>query len=717
MITKTDNIFHLCGKDVSLVIALSKGGAPVQAYFGKKIRSCENLFEDLRFSPHANSTVIPLADGSEETLDREMHQYNSFGYNDLHDPMYTVENEDGNSISHLVFKDFKITEGASQIKGMPCVFGNDAQTLELLLSDDVIGLEVTLSYVVFDEYNIIARSTLFKNKSGKKLKLTRAFSSSFSLDAAPYDAIYFSGGWASERNFVRVPIEKGCRLDLSENSGLSGHNQNPFVMIAEKDATEKCGNVYSMSLIYSGNHSTEIQRDRFGKIRVMQGMNPLSFSWDLNGGEEFYTPQSIMAFSSYGIGGISRTLTSLFRENLCRSAFVKKGRPILINNWEATYFDFTEQKLLEIAKAAQKVGAELFVLDDGWFGKRNSEKSSLGDWFVNREKLPGGLSSLADKINAMGLKFGIWLEPEMVSPDSNLYRKHPDWAIHTTGRTPALGRSQYILDLSRDEVCEYIIKSVCDILDSADISYVKWDMNRYLTDMPCGGYNHKYVLGLYKIFDAVTKRFPNVLFEGCASGGGRFDYGILSYMPQIWTSDNSDAVSRMYIQHSTSMGYPQSSISAHVTASPNHQNGHITSLKTRGDIALCGVFGYELDITKESEEALNEIKEQIIFAKKIRHIITNGTFYRLSSPYDGNFCTWQTVSEKKDEIFVMSCKMHPTILETAPNVKLANLDAEAMYQDTESGKIYGGDYLMYRGISVKYPTGDYATQTFLFKRV
>lgn len=715
MIEKINNLFRLSGKDVSYIIAIAENGEAVHSYFGKKLRSGSAYDTDFDFEPTASCNAIHGG----VTFEKEMTEYPSYGYADLHTPMYRVENKDGNYISHLIFKDYKITNGACEIEGMPGLFAGDksAQTLELTLCDEIIGLEVVLSYVVFEEYNIIARSARLINKSGAKMLVKSAYSGGFSLKNGEYDAIYFAGGWAKERGLVRTPICDGTELNISNASGASGHDINPFVMIADRNATEDYGSVYSMSLIYSGNHSAKIICDRYKTIRAMQGINPFAFCADLENGGHFATPQCVLTYSSCGIGGISRELSDLYRNNLCRSKWVHKERPILINNWEATYFDFTEDKLLEIAKKAKEAGVELFVLDDGWFGKRDTDNCSLGDWVVDRKKLPSGIDGLAKKINALGLDFGLWFEPEMVNPDSDLYRAHPDWAISVPGRTPATGRSQYILDLSRDDVCEYVIKAVSDVLGSANISYVKWDMNRCMTDMPRDGYNHEFILGLYKVMSAITEAFPDVLFEGCAGGGGRYDAGILAYMPQIWTSDNSDAIARLKIQYSTSIGYPVSAISAHVTAVPNHQNGRITPLKTRADVAYCGIFGYELDITKMNDAEFEEIKKQIEKDKSIRTLILNGNFYRTASPYDGNYCTWEMVSKDKSEAFVMSCKVLSMANATDPMIKLKGLDPEADYLDEESGKVYGGDELMYRGVRAQYALEDFASVTMHLKKV
>lgn len=716
MIEKTGSFFHISGKNISYVIALTETGEAVQAYFGKKIRVNENYKPNFTME---SEKWEPVKEGT-GVYERTMLEYPSYGYPDLHIPAYEVQNSDGNSISQLLYKEHKILDGVCEIDGLPTLLTGDkqAQTLEITLEDKLTGLNVILSYTVFEEYNIVAKSVKFVNTSDKMLKLNSAYSSCLTLKVGEYDEIHFPGAWAREREFTRNKIEQGACINIANAYGYSGHQMNPFVMVAEKNADENNGNVYSMSLIYSGNHSTLINCDNFNRIRMMQGINPFGFEWELKSGENFSTPQSVVCFSDCGIGGISRELSDLYKDNLCRSKWVHKERPILINNWEATYFDFNEDKLLEIAKKAKETGIEMFVLDDGWFGVRDSDNCSLGDWVVDKRKLPNGIASLADKINDLGLKFGLWFEPEMISPDSDLFRAHPDWAIQVKGREIVQSRNQYVLDLSNDDVCEYVIKAVSDVLSSANISYVKWDMNRPMINMPCGGYNHKYMLGFYKIMSAITGAFPEILFEGCAGGGGRFDAGVLAYMPQIWTSDNSDAIARLKIQYSTSIAYPSSAISAHVTASPNHQNGRVTPLKTRADVAYAGIFGYELDITKMSDDEIEEVKKQIEYAKKLRALMIDCDFYRLQSPYETNNCTWETVSKDKKEAFVMTCRVLTNVhTKLEEGFKLCGLDPNADYRDENTGIVYGGDVLMYQGIVPEYGQHDFASITYHFVRV
>lgn len=704
MIYLNNNTIHLQGKSTSYIMTVGEHNDLLHYYYGKKLADRE--YKAIAMKDENQCAFLPEG----YTLENYRQEYPSYGYSDLKSPAYDVFNSDGNNISMLKVTDIKIKDGVYNPCGLPHILQKDntAQTSYITLCDEVINLEVTLIYTVFDEYDVIIRSAEFKNLSDKPIRIDRAYSSCLELYTEKRDVIYFPGSWARERYMERAEIRHGEKIDISNARGGSGHNMNPFAIVCNENANENYGEAIGFSLIYSGNHSTYIESDADLNLRIMQGINPQDFSYTLNPNENLETPQSVICYSLNGIGGVSRELNRLYRNNLCRSKWANKDRPILINNWEATYFDFTEDKLVSLAKTAKETGIELFVLDDGWFGSRNDDFQGLGDWFVNKSKLPSGIDGLSQKINDVGLKFGIWIEPEMVNPNSDLFRAHPDWVIHVPNRQPTLSRNQLILDLTRKEVRDYIVKSISNIL-SQGVSYVKWDMNRPMTDMPRPGYNYEYTLGYYDILDRLTKAFPHILFEGCASGGGRFDAGALHYVPQIWTSDNSDAVALLKIQYSTSIGYPLSSISAHVTASPNHQNGRITPLKTRADVAYAGMFGYELDITQMSNEDIEEIKKQISFYKSIRTLIRTADFYRLQSPYETNYCTWQAVSPDKNEAFVMSCKIE-TVRDKENNyIKLYGLDSSATYTDTLTGKTYYGDELLNRGIMFEYELKDFST--------
>ena len=714
MITKNGNTIHLQGRDISYIMFENESGDLLHFYFGKKIDDCDysQMKEEWQEEWGFATNEFPL--------DVYPQEYPSYGYSDLRNPAYQTVNKFGNAVSRLRVREYKIHNNTvSEISGMPCLFkgSKNADTLEVILYDEIIDLEVRLYYTVFDEYNIIARNAVIINNSDTDIELMSAYSANIDLPMGDYDIIHFAGAWGREREMVRTPLKMGMKAEVENARGGSGHQINPFVMIAESKADEVHGEVYGFSLIYSGNHSTVAKIDQFGGLRVQQGINPHQFRWKLKQGESFCTPQSVICYSDSGFGKMSREYHDVYRSNLMRNKWTHKNRPILINNWEGTYFDFTEDKLIAMAKKAKEAGIELFVLDDGWFGKRDNDRCSLGDWTVNMEKLPSGIDGLAKKINETGLKFGLWFEPEMVNPDSDLYRAHPDWAVKAEERTPVEIRHQLVLDLSRDDVCEYIINAVSNILSSANIEYVKWDMNRQITDMPYPGYNHKYTLGYYKVMSAITSAFPDVLFEGCSAGGGRFDAGVLAYMPQIWASDNSDAIARLKIQYSTSMCYPVYSISTHVTASPNHQCGRTTSLKTRADVAYAGTFGYELDITKTTDEEFEEIRQQIEFDRSIAPLVREGDFYRLVSPYETNYCSWEIVSKDKKKVLLFSCKVLSVAMSKNPRLKLQGLEADKQYRDAETGRIYSGAFLMNKGIKMNYAYTDFATEVKLFDTV
>lgn len=714
MIIHNENTFHLQGRNISYIMAVDNKKHLQQIYFGKKLRNID-------YSAYLNkgSKDWMACDNDGESLENVKQEYPAYGNTDLRSPAFSVLNRFGNTVTDLKYDRFEISEGTAEVRGMPGVYqGTEhARTLKIYLDDRKIGLEICLLYTVFDEYDVILRSTEFVNRGKAPMQLEKAYSVSLDLEKTGYEAVYFPGAWCRERAMERVPLRPGIKLEFSNARGGSGNIMNPFVMLCSPDADEKHGEVYGFSLVYSGNHATVISQDTYGIVRVHQGINPQDFKAGLIENDIFATPQTIMCYSASGFGELSRKMHDLYRNNLCKNHWVSKDRPVLINNWEGTYFHFTEEKLLAIAQKAKTVGAELFVLDDGWFGRRNNDNCSLGDWYVNREKLPAGIEGLAEKVNAMGLEFGLWFEPEMVNPDSDLYRLHPDWAIAVPNEVPALGRHQYMLDLAKDEVCRFIIDTMGRYLRQVNIRYIKWDYNRVMTDMPYKGYNHQYTLGLYKVMEALTKEFPDVLLEGCSGGGGRFDAGMLAYAPQIWTSDNSDAVSRLKIQYATSFCYPLSTMSAHVTVCPNHEVGRITPLKTRAEVAYAGVFGYELDITQMPENELKTVTEQICCYKDIRTLVRTGDFYRLQNPYTGNYCGWQIVSKDKKRTLLFSCRVLCVGNVREPVLYPEGLKPDYIYEDEETGRCFGGDILMNLGVVPEYAAGDFNTYLKMYRAV
>jgi len=653
-------------------------------------------------------------------------EYPSYGNSDFRQPAYQVELEDGSRITNLKYKSFKIYNGKPKLEGLPSTYvekEDEAQTLELELYDDIIDLKVVLLYTAYKDYNVITRSVKFINEGSQKLKILRALSASVEFHDGNFDILHLWGSWARERYIERTPIIHGVQV-IESNRGESSHQHNPFIALLDKTANEKFGTVYGFNLVYSGNFVIFIELDQFNSTRISIGINPFEFTWILNPKESFQTPEVVMVYSDKGIGEMSRTYHKLYKKRLCRGIYRDKRRPILINTWEATYFNVNEEKLLTLAKSARELGIELFVLDDGWFGKRDDDTSSLGDWYVDKRKIPSGLDGLGKRVNEMGLKFGIWFEPEMVSPDSELYRKHPDWCLQVKGRPLSQCRNQYVLDMTRKEVREEILRMMKEIIKSAPIEYIKWDMNRPLTEVGSLALPperqkevfHRYVLGVYEMMEELTSEFPYILFEGCSGGGGRFDPGILYYMPQIWTSDNTDAIERLKIQYGTSIVYPPTSIGAHVSAVPNHQVGRITPLRTRGYVAMFGILGYELDLTKLSENEKNIIKEQIELYKKIWQIIYDGDLYRLINPFEENACAWMYVTPDKKNALVVYVNILAEPNPPFKKLKLDGLDPNKRYIIEGEDKIYYGDELMYIGLNIPN-LRDFESLTFLLKEI
>jgi alpha-galactosidase len=710
--TKT---FHLQANDTSYVMQIVRSGYLAHLYWGKKIRNVNGSrklkFLDRPFSPNPDPSDRTFS------LDTLPQEYPTYGNTDFRTPAYQVQLENGSMISELRYKTHWIYKGKPKLEGLPATYvenENEAETLEILLEDQLIGLHVTLLYTVYEKWNVITRSVRFDNNGFERIKLLRALSMNVDFPHADYEWLHLPGAWARERVIERRPVVSGTQA-VESRRGASSHQHNPFIALLQKGANEDYGEVYGFSLVYSGNFLAQIEVDQFRTTRVAMGINPFDFTWLLEPGESFQTPEVVMVYSDKGLNGMSQTYHQLYRTRLARGVYRDRQRPILINNWEATYFNFNEEKILRLAKTAAELGIELFVLDDGWFGKRDNDRSSLGDWFVDKRKLPNGLAGLAANINNMGMRFGLWLEPEMVSVDSELYRKHPDWCLHVPSRPRSEGRNQLVLDYSRKEVCDYIIQAISNVLASAPISYVKWDMNRHMTEIGSAALPperqretaHRYMLGLYRVMEEITSRFPYILFESCSGGGGRFDPGMLYYMPQTWTSDNTDAVARLKIQYGTSLVYPISAMGAHVSAVPNHQVHRITSLEMRGHVAMSGNFGYELDLTKLSEEEKAIVKQQVAFYKDIRRLVQFGTFYRILSPFEGNETAWMFVSEDKSEAFVAYFRVLAEANAPLSFLRLKGLDPNKDYEIIGSGEVYGGDELMYAGLNVPRRRGDF----------
>lgn len=721
-----EKIFHLKTETMSYVINILETGHLAHLYWGKPIRKVDNLS---RLICRGDAPLEPVLAGTETkiSLDLISQEYPAYGNTDFRKPAYQVKDEEGYRISSLLYDHHEIIPGKESLAGLPATYvekEDEAETLKIYLKDPQLGLKAVLFYTIFKEFNALTRSVLFINEGKEDLKLLRALSASVDFTHADFELLQLSGAWARERYLKRRPLMEGIQ-SVDSTRGASSPYHNPFVALVDPDTTEDRGEVYGFNLVYSGNFLAEVEVNHYQKTRLLMGINPFDFSWLLKSGESFQTPEVVMVYSDQGLNKMSQIYHRLYRKRLARGEYRDKPRPILINNWEATYFDFNTEKILELAREAKDLGIELFVLDDGWFGKRNDDTSSLGDWYVNREKLPGGLAYLGKEINKLGLKFGLWFEPEMVSPDSDLYRQHPDWALHVPGRESSLGRNQLILDFSRDDVCQYIIDSISNILEEAPIEYVKWDMNRNMTEIGSAllpperqqETAHRYILGLYKVLEEITGRCPHVLFESCASGGGRFDPGMLYYMPQTWTSDNTDAVERLKIQYGTSLVYPLVSMGAHVSAVPNHQVGRITPLKMRGEVAFFGNFGYELDLTQLSTEEKEIVKRQVKEYKELRQLIQQGDFYRLKDPFSGNVTAWQVVAPDKERSFFGFYRVLARANQAEGLIRLKGLNPRFDYRLKGYDGIYGGDELMNIGIKPLRKTGDFQSMTILIERV
>ena len=601
-------------------------------------------------------------------------------------------------------------EGSVPPEGMPAARGG-AETLALDFSTPE-GVAVTLFYTVYPDCDVITRRLCIKNGADAPVTLEKALSYQLDLPGCDYVLSTFPGAWARERHEACVPLTPGAHV-FGSTTGASSAFCNPFFMLCAPDATEFNGDAYGFNLVYSGSHMGCVEVSPWGKTRVAAGIQPEGFAWTLAPGERFETPEAVLTFSRAGKNGMSANLHAFVQEHIVRGKWAKKDRPVLLNNWEATYFDFNERKLLSLAKDAAKLGAELFVLDDGWFGRRTDDTKGLGDFDPNPKKLPQGLEGLARDLTEKGLAFGLWVEPEMVSEDSDLYRAHPDWALAIPGRQPVRSRNQLVLDFSRPEVVDYIFEQLCMVLDKTNIEYLKWDMNRSISDVYSaiwqdqGEVRYRYVLGLYDFLERLVTRYPDMLIEGCSGGGGRFDAGMLYYTPQIWCSDNTDAIDRLRIQYGTSFGYPVSAVGSHVSAVPNHQTGRYTPMKTRGVVAMAGSFGYELDLNKITEEEKTCVREQIQEYHKYWNLIHNGEYYRLTSPFEDEVAAWLFVAENQDEALLNMVKLEAHGNPVTSYVRLKGLDKKAMYRDEETGRIYPGAGLICGGIPVPASEGEY----------
>ena len=658
-------------------------------YYGKKIGGTDMSYQICCADRGFSGNPYELgATNKRYSLDVLPQEYSCFGTGDYRITALRVRNADGSQAAQLRYTGHRILYGKYSLEGLPAVYAgnNEAQTLIVCLEDPSSQLRVELQYGILEDLDVITRAVRITNGGGSPVVLQKAASISLDWQFGRYDWITFQGRHAMERNLERNAIHHGAQA-IGSVRGTSSHHYNPFSILCDPSATETSGDCFGFSFLYSGEFLMEAELDQVGQTRLVCGIHPDDFAWTLEPGESFQTPEVMMSYSAEGFGLLSRNFHQTIREHICRGEWKHKRRPVLINNWEATYFDFTGDKLVSIARDAHDLGVELFVMDDGWFGKRNDDNSGLGDWYPNEKKLGCTLKELGDRICATGMKFGIWFEPECVSEDSDLYREHPDWAVQIPNRKPNLARNQLVLDFSRRDVQDYIIHQMSAILSDAPISYVKWDFNRsicdkfssQLTPERQGEFVHRYVLGLYRVLENLTQAFPHILFEGCSGGGGRFDAGMLYYTPQIWCSDNTDAVNRLDIQYGTSFGYPVSAMGAHVSAVPNHQTGRVTPLQTRGTVAMSGTFGYELDVTKVTEEGKKEIREQIACFHRFYDLIQYGDYYRLTGAKDP-CVAWEFAAPDGSEALVSTVAARVEGNAPPAHIQVLGLREDARYQ-------------------------------------
>ena len=755
---KQSKCFHLYNNEVSYIMRIMENGQLENLYYGKKIHDKED-FAYFHDEAMRSQMSVCIPEPGLLSMQYTRQEYPSYGTGDYRSPAVTIAQENGSRIIDFKYAGHEIYSGKKEILPLPATYvegKEEAETLEVTLHDNVMDTDLILSYTIYEAYPVITRNTKFVHKGKEKIVLERAMSASVEFLDMDYEMVQLSGGWSRERYVKNRKLEMGIQSIQSLNGTCCGAEHNPFLALKRPHTTESQGEVYGFSLVYSGNYLGQVEVSTFDMTRVMMGINPEDFSWELKSGESFQTPEVVMVYSDKGLNKMSQTYHRLYRKRLMHGEWRDKARPILLNNWEATYFDFNEEKILTIAKKAKEAGVELFVLDDGWFGARNDDYRGLGDWYVNLEKLPDGISGLSKKVEELGLKFGLWVELEMVNKDSDLYRAHPDWIISAPNRFESHARHQNVLDFSRKEVVDYIYEMIAKVIRESSISYIKWDMNRYMSEpyskgsAPCeqGKVMHKYILGVYDLYTRLTTEFPHILFESCASGGARFDPAMLYFAPQTWCSDDTDASERTKIQYGTSYVYPIVSMGSHVSAVPNHQMHRITPIETRANVAYFGTFGYELDLNLLSDAEIETVKKQIAFMKEHRELIQmDGDFYRLLSPFEGNETAWMVVSSDKTQAVAAFYQRLNKVNASWLRLKLDGLDANTKYEvscdmapvasyDAKIAEAYGhkteedsvktyhayGDELMSAGIPIDREElnkkgGDFASLLYTLKKV
>lgn len=696
-------IFKLDTLDSTYAIGIREGYL-IHLYYGKKIPD-DNLL-DLPFRGYF-ATISPKnvhVDDYKFSLDVQPMEYSCNGSGDYRLAALSIKDSMGRTTTDIRYLDHKIYDGKPKLKGLPATYCNDdseAQTLELITIDKFTGAKVTLYYTAFANYSVVTESVKVENTGKETFEIEKVASCCVNFPSMDYNMINLSGVWSRERRVITRHLAHGIQ-SVASKRGSSSHNHNPFVALVDDKGGEDFGDAFGFNLVYSGNFSADIETDYLDCTRLVMGINPIDFTWVVEPGDEFQSPEVVMVYSDSGMGKMSRTFHDLYNNNLIRGEWKNKKRPLLINSWEGSGFDFDQETLVRYAKEAKKLGIELLVMDDGWFGHRDSDNSSLGDWFVNESKLKGGLTKLIERVNAEGIQFGIWYEPEMISEDSELYKAHPDWCVHVEGREQSPARQQYVIDMTRQDVRDCIFNQMYDVLSKNNIAYLKWDYNRAITE-PASvmldarhskEFFHCFILGTYDLMDRITSAFPHILFESCAGGGGRFDAGMLYYMPQAWASDNTDPIERLTIQFGTTMCYPASSMGAHVSACDR------TGIETKAAVAMAGTFGYELDPKEMSEEDKEKVKEQVKNYHRYYNVIHFGDLYRIIAPTDDEFkCAWEYVAKDKSEalltVVIKNRAPHDFLL-----IKMKGLDPEKMYRDETDGEIYSGALLMNAGINL-----------------
>ena len=714
---ETTRIFTLTTAHTTYQMQADAQGYLLHLYYGARTAGEMDYllnYGDRGFSGNPNSA------GSDRTysLDALPQEYPSLGTGDFRNYALNIENADGSQCCNPVYITHEIAAGKYTLKGLPFVRAeeNEAETLKIILEDPVTKVELHLLYGVLEKEDIITRSVIIKNAGKAPVTVKKAQSACLDFLHGDYDLIKFYGRHAMERNMERMPVSHESTR-IGSRRGTSSHQYNPGVILAGKNTNEDSGSCYGMLFVYSGNFLVEAEKDQYDQTRIQMGLTDELFAYSLEAGAEFTAPEVILSYTNKGLSRLSQQYHHCIMNHICQGKYVHANRPVLINSWEAAYFDFTGDTIVELAKEAKALGIDMVVMDDGWFGKRNDDNSSLGDWYVNEEKLGGTLTKLIERVNAEGVKFGIWIEPEMVSEDSDLYREHPDWAITIPGRKPVRSRNQLVLDFSRKEVRDEIFKRICAVLDQGNVEYIKWDMNRSLADIYAPNVTYDYVLGVYDFLEKLTNRYPDILIEGCSGGGGRFDAGMLYYTPQIWCSDNTDAINRTRIQYGTSFFYPVAAMGSHVSAVPNHQTGRVTSMHTRGVAAMSGTFGYELNPALLNAKEKAEIRAQLAQYREYQELIREGDYYRLSNPLQDNFAAWMVVSDDRSKALVSVIRLTAEANPPAAYVTLKGMEEDAFYREKTTGKVYPGAALMEAGILLPAAVSEYEAYQIELERV